>query len=84
MSDFFKRIKDHLIYVIKGDDEPSQKDTITVLMQDGSFQTYPRNFIIDDNINGCYCGGSYYHTHLDCPYLSSEIAEGKQKQDKHM
>ena len=85
MSDFFKKVKDHLLYVIKGDPDenipqkPNEPEIISVLMQDGTIEKYPENFRITDGINCAVCNGIVYHTHLDCQYLKNERIISKVK-----
>ena len=75
MNGFFKKVKDHIYYVIKGDpDENAIKaDTIPVLMQDGAIEQYDPNFVITDHINCMVCSSKYYHTRFDCLFFRSEI-----------
>lgn len=46
---------------------------IPVLMQDGTVQDYPQDFIITDKVNCVVCMGKYYHTSLDCDSLKWEL-----------
>ena len=85
MNDFLKKVKDHLIYVIKGDPDENtpqrstEPEMISVLMQDGTIEKYPENFMITDGINCAVCYGEQYHTHLDCEYLRNERITRKVK-----
>lgn len=75
MSDFLKKIKDHLIYVIKGnpDENVEKSELIPVLMQNGTIEQYDPNFVITDNVNCMVCSSKYYHTRFDCHFFRSEI-----------
>lgn len=82
MNDLLKKAKG-LINNLTGKKEDvqqnaSESQTISVLMQDGTIEEYPEAFRITDGINCAVCLGETYHTHLDCKYLKYERGTGRQ------
>lgn len=53
--------------------------TISILMQDGTTQDYPEDFIITDGINCVVCMGNFYHTNLDCESLAWERQKSSER-----
>lgn len=52
---------------------------VSVLMQDGTIEEYPKNFIITDGMNCAVCMGKVYHTSLDCENLEWEMSNCAEK-----
>lgn len=83
MSDFLKKAKERLTYIIKGGEDEnipdkSQPEMIPVLMQDGTIEQYAKSFIITDDVNCVICNSKFYHTSLDCECLLYETNSGEQ------
>lgn len=84
MNDFFKKAKERITYIIKGDPDENvtpirELANLSVLWPNGIVEEYPRHFHITDGKNACICDGSSYHTHLDCQYLEWELERDRQK-----
>lgn len=63
--------------ILKKEEKPQAPQTVKVLMQDGTIETYPKAFRIEDGVNCVICRGEYYHTNLDCDFLDREIGDLK-------
>lgn len=84
MSELLKRIKDHLIYVVKGSEDENitpirELTKLSVVWPNGIVEDYPRHFQITDGENACICDGTSYHTHLDCQYLEWELENDRKR-----
>ena len=53
-----------------------QGEKISVLMEDGTVEDYPKHFIITDNKYCAVCHSDAYHLHLDCKGLAWEMSQG--------